>query len=734
MSNVNIDLELNIKAFNKAIEDALKRVENFSDKGKKGFGGLNIAWGSFVGNLASNAVTSMASSLSGMVKGSFDAAVSLESMSTELGVMLGSAAAGEAQLKSLQEFAASTPFQLPGIVDASKKLLAFGTTAEQLPDVLTTIGNVAAGSGKDISELATIFGQVKGETKLTLERFNQLNDAGISLRSTLANQLGVSLTEVKDQITKGKVSFEQFSTAMNTISSDGGTFADAMIKKSTTLGGVLSTLSDNVFNLQGTLGQQLLPILKGAALAMIEMVQASSDALMPFFTWFKENGETFGKSLMISIPLIAAGLIAMNAAFVAQQIAATAAWVATLGPIALIVAGMVAVGAAVYAVVKYWDDIKNGAKLALAAALDFAGQFSAAAKAQAAELRKEVAADKEAKIKAEQEKADAVAAIQAGELERSRAKQAEEKLIQEQAKADAIQLEQDKLAALRAITDAHQEALALADEEFRLASQEAELNEYDATIQEKENRRIEEIKARTKHNLDKIKTEQDFQLAQAKLITDSEARRLKIQDINNKAELSREETYNKETLDKQTVLNVNRQKLNDKRFVDEQAMGNNLMNLGRNNSKQLFEMGKKLSLAQATVAGYTAISQAAAAFPFPANIPGIIAETARAAVNVAGIASQNFAMGGIVKGSSLTGDRVQVGVNSREMVLNQGQQARLFNMANGNGGGSSSGNTDALLGQLIEAVQSNRTTSIEIDGREIVSVVREQLDRGRRVS
>ena len=44
---------------------------------------------------------------------------------------------------------------------------------------------------------------------------------------------------------------------------------------------------------------------------------------------------------------------------------------------------------------------------------------------------------------------------------------------------------------------------------------------------------------------------------------------------------------------------------------------------------------------------------------------------------------QRFADGGIVGGSSFTGDRVSAMVNSGEMILNKTQQARLFKIANG---------------------------------------------------
>ena len=56
----------------------------------------------------------------------------------------------------------------------------------------------------------------------------------------------------------------------------------------------------------------------------------------------------------------------------------------------------------------------------------------------------------------------------------------------------------------------------------------------------------------------------------------------------------------------------------------------------------------------------------------------------------------SFDGGGIIGGTSYTGDRLVARVNSGKMILNPAQQRQLFNMANG-GGGSDSGVTSAAL-------------------------------------
>ena len=94
----------------------------------------------------------------------------------------------------------------------------------------------------------------------------------------------------------------------------------------------------------------------------------------------------------------------------------------------------------------------------------------------------------------------------------------------------------------------------------------------------------------------------------------------------------------------------------------------------------------KILIAQgiATVAAKSLISN-----PASAIIGGIALVAITGAMKNLMKKGPAFANGGIVGGSSFSGDNVMARVNSSEMILNRGQQARLFSMANGVGGSSS---------------------------------------------
>ena len=89
---------------------------------------------------------------------------------------------------------------------------------------------------------------------------------------------------------------------------------------------------------------------------------------------------------------------------------------------------------------------------------------------------------------------------------------------------------------------------------------------------------------------------------------------------------------------------------------------------------------KAEATANAVAAGSAtaAASGPGAAFLLPALIAGAVAIIGGA------FGSIKFAQGGIVPGGNFSGDRIPALLNSGEMVLNRGQQSKLFDIANGN--------------------------------------------------
>lgn len=165
--------------------------------------------------------------------------------------LLGSADAAKQHLGTLQQFAAATPFELPGLVQASEKLVAFGWSAQDSIKTLKATGDVAAGMnlGQDgIDRITNALGQMKVKGKVTGEEMMQLQEAGVDGWGLLADATGKPVAELQQLGSQGKISADTFIQAFNNMQGPLAKFQGLMDGQSRTLQGMWSTLKDT-FNL-----------------------------------------------------------------------------------------------------------------------------------------------------------------------------------------------------------------------------------------------------------------------------------------------------------------------------------------------------------------------------------------------------------------------------------------------------------------------------------------------------
>jgi len=81
------------------------------------------------------------------------AAADFEQTKVAFTTLIGDAAKAEATLGKLRELGAQTPFEFPELADAGRKLIAFGESADTVPETLRRIGDVSAGVQAPVGEL-----------------------------------------------------------------------------------------------------------------------------------------------------------------------------------------------------------------------------------------------------------------------------------------------------------------------------------------------------------------------------------------------------------------------------------------------------------------------------------------------------------------------------------------------------------------------------------------------------
>jgi len=109
-----------------------------------------------------------------------------------------------------------TAFGLDDAATAAAQFGASGITAGNgLETVLRSVAGVAAQTGSGYSSIAQIFETIAGNGRLMGQQLTQLSSYGVNAAATLGKSLGKSEEEIRDLVSTGDISFQQFSDAMN---------------------------------------------------------------------------------------------------------------------------------------------------------------------------------------------------------------------------------------------------------------------------------------------------------------------------------------------------------------------------------------------------------------------------------------------------------------------------------------------------------------------------------------
>ena len=265
--------------------------------GQRGGGIGGVVAGGFGGSalLAGGAIAATGAAVAGLAKLGGE----LETATIQFQTFLGSAERGNQLLAELNQFANFTPFSNQQVIAAGRTLLAFGFSAEQVQPTLRTLGDISAGTGKDLRELSVIFGQIRGAGRLMGQDLLQLVNAGFNPLQVISQQTGRSMGDLRKDMEKGLIGFDRVEEAFKIATSEGGLFFNLTSRLAASFEGRLSTaLGKGRFLLQ-QLGVKILPMVnKGLDLA-ISAVNALGEAdfnnlLAPFRELRALGQEVFG--------------------------------------------------------------------------------------------------------------------------------------------------------------------------------------------------------------------------------------------------------------------------------------------------------------------------------------------------------------------------------------------------------------------------------------------------------
>lgn len=354
VASLQVLIGANTKGLQKEIANVQKTIRQ-----KLGGNAIEISENMIAG------VAGLSAALAGLGTVAVRSAAQMEQTEKAFTTLLKSADLAKDFLAELERFAAATPFELPGLLNASKRLLAFGFSAQQVIPILTAIGDSAAALGmgeEGISRLTTAIGQIQAKAKVSAEEMNQINETGIPAWQLLADTIGTTVPQAMDMASKGMIDgatgVQAILTGMNK------QFGGMMAEQSQTLNGMMSNIQDSIGQLSTVVGKEITEAfnLKGAAAEF-------QDTLGEFTAIAKQSG--IGEALRQMVPTEVGMAIGALAAVItstavpaivlltAQAAKAALAFVGITGPIGIAVA---AIGAGAYliwdnwaALGKFWD-------------------------------------------------------------------------------------------------------------------------------------------------------------------------------------------------------------------------------------------------------------------------------------------------------------------------------------------------------------------------------------------
>lgn len=249
-----------------------------------------------ISGIATGILASFAVAGAGLLKAGVTQAAGFERSLIAFTTFLGSEKKALSLLKELQEFAARTPFTIPGVELSARQLLTTRLTGEEVIPVLKSVGDVAAGIGRGqfgLQRLIQNLVQVLQQAKLTGRELRDFGILGVPLVKELADVLGRDVTEIQSLTQAGDISADHVMQAFKNMSSAGGKFANQMAKDNKTLLGQFSNLVDVLIIIAREFGKEILPIVKSVVKSLISIGGAIRSII-------KGNGKLIG-SILVSV-------------------------------------------------------------------------------------------------------------------------------------------------------------------------------------------------------------------------------------------------------------------------------------------------------------------------------------------------------------------------------------------------------------------------------------------------
>lgn len=212
IAGLNVTVGVNLQQFNSAMSQVEQRGQQAASSLNKVGSALTTGAGIGAGFAVANAALSSLSNVAGAA-GSAVIGLNSQLEQARIGFTAFTRDGEKANnfIKQLQQFAATTTFEFPGLLQASRQLMGMGVQAEAVIPMLKSVGAavMAMGGGEvEIKRVNRALTQMIATGRVQADEMNQLAEAGIPAWDMLAKSMGKTRGEVIAMSKQGKVMAE----------------------------------------------------------------------------------------------------------------------------------------------------------------------------------------------------------------------------------------------------------------------------------------------------------------------------------------------------------------------------------------------------------------------------------------------------------------------------------------------------------------------------------------------
>lgn len=293
-----------------------------------------------------------------------------EKTATSFNVLVGSEEKAAKMLGELNKYADNTLWDRNTTQEAAKTMLGFGVSTESVVDDLKMLGDVAMGDKNKLQQLALVFGQISAAGKLQGQDLLQLINAGYNPLLDISELTGKSVAQLKEDMSKGLVTFDMVRAAFQKATGEGGKFANMTERIAQTSYGAFEQLKGKLIS---TL-LELYNIIQPLIIPLLNLLGKGLELIGKMAAWVSENMSKLAPAIKIVAAALGGYVVATNLATVATSglaaIFKLIIGLMNLNPFGLIVAGIAALSAAIVVcwnkfagfravILTVWDTVKG---------------------------------------------------------------------------------------------------------------------------------------------------------------------------------------------------------------------------------------------------------------------------------------------------------------------------------------------------------------------------------------